>query len=96
MIVSVKRSQEVGSLKRSSIARRDISIIMMSVMKLFRLLLRSRKITREVGAILLECSDMPPYAAAVQGATNLPVFDFITLSRYAHSVVVQRPYYGFV
>jgi len=58
--------------------------------------LKIKKNYSEVGAILLECSDMPPYAAAVQRATNLPVFDFITLIKYAHSAVAQRPYYGFV
>lgn len=49
-----------------------------------------------IGAILLECSDMPPYAADVQRATGLPVFDFITLIRWMHSAVAQRPYQGFV
>jgi len=36
----------------------------------------------DIGAILLECSDMPPYAAAIQAETQLPVFDFITLIRW--------------
>ncbi|MDR1834018.1 MAG: aspartate/glutamate racemase family protein [Propionibacteriaceae bacterium] len=49
-----------------------------------------------VGAILLECSDMPPYAAAVQAATGKPVFDFTTLIRYLHSAVAHRPYPGFI
>lgn len=49
-----------------------------------------------VGAILLECSDMPPYAYAVQAATSLPVFDFTTLIRWLHSAVTQTPYYGFI
>ncbi len=50
----------------------------------------------DIGAILLECSDMPPYAAAIQNATQLPVFDFITLIRWLHSGVAQKPYYGFI
>lgn len=48
------------------------------------------------GAILLECSDMPPYAYAVQQATKLPVFDFTTLIRWLHTSVTQTPYYGFI
>ena len=49
-----------------------------------------------VGAILLECSDMPPYAADIQAATQLPVFDFITLIKWMHSAVMQRPYAGWM
>jgi hypothetical protein len=50
----------------------------------------------EIGALLLECSDMPPYAAAVQMEVNLPVYDFITLIKWVHNSVAQKPYYGFV
>ena len=50
----------------------------------------------DIGAILLECSDMPPYAAAIQTAVNLPVFDFITLINFVHQAVAQKPYYGFM
>ncbi|MDR1852723.1 MAG: aspartate/glutamate racemase family protein [Propionibacteriaceae bacterium] len=49
-----------------------------------------------VGAILLECSDMPPYASAIQQATGKPVFDFTTLIRYLHTAVAQRAYSGFI
>lgn len=48
----------------------------------------------EVKAILLECSDLPPYAAAIQKATGLPVFDFITLANWVASAVVQKTYTG--
>lgn len=48
----------------------------------------------DLGAILLECSDLPPYAAAIQRACGLPVFDFITLVNWVHQAVVQRPYGG--
>ncbi len=43
----------------------------------------------DVGAFLVECSVLPPYSAAIQKATNLPVFDFITLIDHVYSGVVQ-------
>lgn len=50
----------------------------------------------EAGAVLLECSDMPPYAAEIQKRVGLPVFDFITLIKWLHSSVAQKPYEGFI
>ena len=50
----------------------------------------------EIGAILLECSDMPPYAHTIQNALRLPVFDFTTLINWVYSSVVRRPFDGFV
>jgi len=50
----------------------------------------------DVGAFLLECSDMPPYSADIQAAINMPVFDFITMINFVHQSVAQKPYYGFM
>ena len=50
----------------------------------------------DIGAILLECSDMPPYASEVQKATGRPVFDFITLINWMENAVQQRPYSGWI
>lgn len=50
----------------------------------------------DIGAILLECSDMPPFAWAVQQAVKLPVFDFITMIHWIHHSVVQRQYQGII
>ena len=41
----------------------------------------------EIGAIVLECTNMPPYRADVQAATGLPVFDITTLVRMVHDAV---------
>lgn len=49
-----------------------------------------------IGAILLECSDLPPYAADIQRAVNLPVFDYISLHNWIHHAVAQKRYCGFV
>ncbi len=51
---------------------------------------------RSVGALLLECSLLPPYAAAVQRATRLPVFDFTHLVTMVHDAVARRPFVGFL
>ncbi|RRF94876.1 MAG: aspartate/glutamate racemase family protein [Lachnospiraceae bacterium] len=50
----------------------------------------------KIGAVVLECSDMPPYACAVQSAVQLPVFDFITLIKWMYNSVAQTPYTGFI
>jgi hypothetical protein len=47
-----------------------------------------------IGAILMTCSDIPPYAAAVQEATGLPVFDYVSMIRWLHDAVAQRVYRG--
>ena len=48
-----------------------------------------------IGAILFECTDLPPYAAAVQEATRLPVFDYTTMADYVFSGLVRKPFQGF-
>jgi hypothetical protein len=50
----------------------------------------------EVGAIVLECSDMPPFSRAIQDTVKLPVFDFITMINMVYQAVVQQNYIGFM
>ncbi|MGH2660361.1 MAG: aspartate/glutamate racemase family protein, partial [Actinomycetota bacterium] len=38
----------------------------------------------DVGALVLECTNMPPYAADIQRATGLPVFDVLSLVHLVH------------
>ncbi|WP_020674609.1 aspartate/glutamate racemase family protein [Geopsychrobacter electrodiphilus] len=45
-----------------------------------------------VRSILLECSLMPPYSEAVQGATGLPVYDYITMINHAYSAIKAKHY----
>jgi hypothetical protein len=50
----------------------------------------------EIGLIMLQCSELPPYAAAIQAATRRPVADIVTLAEWAFSVAVRRPYLGYL
>ena len=47
----------------------------------------------DVGAIVLECTNMPPFTKILQETTGLPVFDVINLIRYVHDAIVS-PGYG--
>jgi len=48
--------------------------------------------TPHIQSILLECSNLPPYASAVQQATNRPVYDFITMIHHVHHALIRHPY----
>ncbi|UPJ76855.1 aspartate/glutamate racemase family protein [Bradyrhizobium sp. 187] len=48
----------------------------------------------DTGALLLECSLLPPYAAAIQAAIRLPVFDFTHLVTLVHSACARTPFSG--
>lgn len=45
-----------------------------------------------IKCILLECSDLPPYAYDIQQACGLPVFDFITMINWVAASVTQHHY----
>lgn len=50
----------------------------------------------QMGAMMMECTGMQPFARAVQREIDIPVFSWGTLLDYAYSVVVHRDYYGHV
>lgn len=48
---------------------------------------------RDVGAIVLECANMPPYRAEVEGATGMPVYDAAQLVAWFHAGLAgMRPH----
>jgi hypothetical protein len=49
-----------------------------------------------MGAMVLECSVVPPWARAVQRVVDIPVFSWGTILDYAYSVVAHRGYGGHV
>ena len=47
----------------------------------------------DIGAIVLECTNLPPYSLDIQELTGLPVFDVVTLTHYVYHAVVQTKYH---
>jgi hypothetical protein len=45
-----------------------------------------------IRAVLLECANLPPYAAAVQEAVGLPVYDFVTMIHHVHSALTRSSF----
>jgi hypothetical protein len=50
----------------------------------------------DIGAIVFECSDIPPYSRAASEAVNLPVFDFISFAHFVYKAVLPVQYEGFM
>ena len=44
----------------------------------------------DVGAIVLECTNMPPYAKDIQEVTGRPVFDVVTMINYGYAVISRN------
>lgn len=49
-----------------------------------------------IGSIVLECSNIPPYAERISKITDLPIFDLTTLVRYVHSAVIRKKFKGYL
>lgn len=41
----------------------------------------------DIGAFILECTDLPPFADAIRKATGRPVFDFVTLTNFIYQAI---------
>ncbi|RBW63398.1 aspartate/glutamate racemase family protein [Ruegeria sp. A3M17] len=48
----------------------------------------------DIRSLVLECTDLPPYASRLQEELRLPVFDLTTLAQMAHAVTTRAPYSG--
>jgi Asp/Glu/hydantoin racemase len=47
-----------------------------------------------IGAFVLECTDLPPFADQIRKELHIPVFDFITMMEYvARSIGVVKPFF---
>ena len=47
-----------------------------------------------MGALVIECTDLPPFAHLIQEKIQIPVFDIVTLTNMVYETLVRTPYQG--
>ena len=57
---------------------------------------RLLKKDKDIAMILLECTELPPHAVAVQKMVKMPVWDFTSLTNWVYSGCVRRPFVGHI
>ncbi len=50
----------------------------------------------DLGAIQLDCSDLPRFAPGLKGATGLPACDFINMINHVHEALGCKPIVGVI
>ncbi len=57
---------------------------------------RLLKKDKDIAMILLECTELPPHAVAVQKMVKMPVWDYTSLTNWIYSGCVRRPFTGHI
>ena len=76
---------------RNTRTRMDTDLIEAEVLDAARSLMLEAP---DIRSLVLECTDLPPYAPRLQEELQLPIFDLTTLAHMAHSVAARVPYSG--
>lgn len=92
-LIGLEHAKEFSEVVFADKPDMDVSMVEQEVVDAARTLTSEDP---EVGAILLECSLLPPFAHAVQQAVGLPVFDFTTMINMVHSTLIRTPFRGFL
>jgi Asp/Glu/hydantoin racemase len=50
----------------------------------------------DIGLVVLQCSELSPYASAIQAAAHRPVVDVVGLAQWVYSTVVRKPVFGYL
>ncbi|MDQ1722026.1 MAG: hypothetical protein QOI26_1760, partial [Pseudonocardiales bacterium] len=46
----------------------------------------------DLGALVIECTDLVPFAHAIQQRLGMPVFDIVTLTNMVHASLTRHRY----
>ncbi len=66
------------------IKRRDVKKIQAALSRVMQNVIRENL---DIGAVVLECTDLPPFASMIQSLTNVPVFDMVALMNMVYQTI---------
>ena len=50
----------------------------------------------DIEAVVLECTEVPPHAYAIQDAIRRSVWDFTTMANFMHAGAMRKPFTGWM
>jgi Asp/Glu/hydantoin racemase len=78
-VVGLEDSKEWCKIFNSPNEKFDMEIVIEEVLEVATKCVRNNP---KVKALVLECTDLPPFAKQINKAVNLPVFDYISMVDY--------------
>ena len=90
-VASMQRSALEAELIKAEAVDMDVALAEQDILEAGRALVAAHP---DIGAIVLECTNMPPHAAALQAALGLPVFDIYSLVTWFHAGLRPRRFAG--
>lgn len=86
VIIGLEENSEWNRIFTSQQEEVDIVSVENEIIESIRATLRT---TNDIGAILLECTDLPPFAEKIRTTFGLPVFDFQTMIKLIASSILK-------
>lgn len=83
-IKGLDKTEEFLKIRSDINATLDVGKLEKEVLHLAEELVRE---PTQIVAIVLECTDLPPFAAAIRKSTGLPVFDIVTLAHMVYEAI---------
>lgn len=86
-VIGTDDGEEFSRVILDDLAELDVAKAERDILRAGRELVRRY---RDIGAIILECTNMCPYAAALQANSGLPVFDAVGFATWFHGGLAPR------
>ncbi len=93
VVVGCENGEEFSSAIMANTGVYNALKVEQEIVAVARQLLQGNK---DIGAILLECSELSPAAVAVQNEVRMPVWDYTTLTKWIYSGCIRRPFTGHI